>query len=133
MDQRPFVLIVEDEPANRALASRILTARDYPHEMAVDGLDALNKIASRRPDLILMDLSMPVLDGWETTRRIRTEPSCQQIRILALTAHAMVGDRDRAIAAGCNDVLTKPYRPAQLISAIEAVMAGDLAATETQP
>jgi two-component system, cell cycle response regulator DivK len=119
MEERPFVLIVEDEPANRQLAERILAARGYPHDTAADGEQALRKVAARLPDLILMDLSMPGLDGWETTRRLRRDPAAAGVRVLAVTAHAMVGDRQRALAAGVDDVLTKPYRPAELLAAIE--------------
>src|SRR5688500_13367097 len=128
MDNRPFVLLVEDDPANRALASRILEVRGYSHAVAVDGESALAQIATHCPDLILMHLSMPGLDGWATTRAIRRDPACAGVRILAVTAHAMTGDRERALTAGCDDVLTKPYRPAELIAAIERTMAGPLVA-----
>jgi two-component system, cell cycle response regulator DivK len=120
--EEPFVLLVEDDVANRGLASRILTTCGYPHEIAVDGQDALDKAAQRKPDLILMDLSMPGMDGWEATRRLRANPDNASIRILALTAHAMRGDREKAIEAGCDDVLTKPYRPAELIEAMKRVL-----------
>lgn len=122
MAEEPFVLLVEDDAANRGLASRILTTCGYPHEIAVDGQDALDKAAERRPDLILMDLSMPGMDGWEATRRLRSDPANASIRILALTAHAMRGDREKALEVGCDDVLTKPYRPAELIEAIKRVL-----------
>lgn len=124
LTQSPFVLLVEDDPANRGLASRILSNCGYPHEVAVDGEDALEKVAERRPDLILMDLSMPGMDGWEATRRLRAEPGNESVRVIALTAHAMRGDREKALASGCDDVLTKPYRPSELIAAIKR-MVGD--------
>jgi two-component system cell cycle response regulator DivK len=123
MSERPFVLVVEDDPTNRALASRILTARGYPHAVAVDGEDALTQVAANRPDLILMDLSLPGIDGWEVTRRIRHDPALAGVRVLALTAHAMVGDRERALQSGCDGYVSKPYRPADLIAAIEQVCA----------
>lgn len=120
--QEPFVLLVEDDAANRGLASRILTTCGYEHDVATDGQHALDKVAERRPDLILMDLSMPGMDGWEATRRLREEPENASIRIIALTAHAMRGDREKALQIGCDDVLTKPYRPAELIAAIKSVL-----------
>ena len=122
MAEEPYVLLVEDDAANRGLASRILTTCGYAHGTAVDGQDALDKAVERKPDLILMDLSMPGMDGWEATRRLRGNPENATIRIIALTAHAMRGDREKAIAAGCDDVLTKPYRPSELIEAIERVL-----------
>lgn len=131
MADRPFVLLVEDDPANRGLASRILTTCGYPHDIAIDGQDALDKVAVRVPDLILMDLSMPGMDGWEATRRVRSDPANASVRIIALTAHAMRGDREKAIEAGCDDVLTKPYRPAELIDAIKR-MVGDPVAVSAQ-
>jgi len=122
--EEPYVLLVEDDAANRGLASRILTTCGYTHGIAIDGQDALDKAAKRKPDLILMDLSMPGMDGWEATRRLRANPENASIRILALTAHAMRGDREKAIEAGCDDVLTKPYRPSELIEAIRRVLGG---------
>ena len=117
----PDVLVVEDDPANRVLAKRILEAHGYRHAAAGDGQDALARAAARRPDLILLDLSMPGLDGWEVARRVRRDPGLAGVRILALTAHAMRGDRERALAAGCDGYLAKPYRPAELLAAIERV------------
>lgn len=126
---RPFVLLVEDDPVNRALAQRILTAHRYPFAEAENGQAALDAIAVRRPDIILMDLSLPVMNGWEATARIRSNPALATIRILAVTAHAMAGDRDRALQAGCDDYLTKPYRPAELVAALERVLpVGDFVA-----
>lgn len=127
----PYVLLVEDDPANRGLASRILTTCGYPHGIAVDGQDALEKVSGRTPDLILMDLSMPGMDGWEATRRVRSDPRNASVRIIALTAHAMRGDREKALEAGADDVLTKPYRPAELIDAIRR-MVGEPAAARSE-
>ena len=127
MSQRPFVLVVEDDPANRVLARRILAGHGYPHAEAADGDDALAQAAARRPDLILLDLSMPGLDGWEVAGRVRRDPALAGVRILALTAHAMRGDRERALEAGCDGYLAKPYRPAELVAAIERVMDGTAA------
>lgn len=123
MTREPLVLLVEDDAANRGLASRILATAGYAHEVAIDGEDALDKVARRKPDLILMDLAMPGMDGWEASRRLRSDPANASIRILALTAYAMRGDRERALAVGCDDVLTKPYKPAELIGAIERLLA----------
>jgi CheY-like chemotaxis protein len=117
--EQPFVLLVEDDPVNRTLARRILTAHNYPFAEAENGQAALDAIAERVPDVILMDLSLPVMNGWEATAAIRANPALAGIRILAVTAHAMAGDRDRALQAGCDDYLTKPYRPAELIAALE--------------
>jgi two-component system, cell cycle response regulator DivK len=119
--ERPFVLLVEDDPVNRTLARRILTAHNYPFAEVENGQAALDAIAERQPDVILMDLSLPVMNGWEATTRIRSNPALAGIRILAVSAHAMSGDRDRALQAGCDDYLTKPYRPAELIAALERV------------
>jgi CheY-like chemotaxis protein len=123
MAERPFVLLVEDDPVNRTLAKRILAAHNYPFAEAVDGAAALEAIAARRPDVILMDLSLPVMNGWEATRRIRQNPAFAGIRILAVTANAMAGDRERALRAGCDDYLTKPFRPAELIEALARITA----------
>jgi CheY-like chemotaxis protein len=116
--ERPFVLLVEDDPVNRTLAKRILTAHNYPFAEAVDGAAALEAIAVHRPDVILMDLSLPVMNGWEATARIRQDPALTGIRILAVTANAMAGDRERALRAGCDDYLTKPFRPTELVEAL---------------
>jgi two-component system cell cycle response regulator DivK len=122
--ERPFVLLVEDDPVNRTLAKRILTAHNYPFAEAVDGAAALEAIAEHRPDVILMDLSLPVMNGWEATERIRQNPALAGIRILAVTANAMAGDRERALRAGCDDYLTKPFRPTELVEALERLTAG---------
>ena len=118
MNDLPYVLLVEDDAANRSLAARILTACDLPHALASDGAEALQLMHERTPDVVLMDLSMPGMDGWEATRLIRENPDWAGVRIVALTAHAMQGDRERAISVGCDDMLTKPYRPLELIDAI---------------
>lgn len=118
MSQPRTVLIVEDDPTNRMLAARILRSAEIEFFEAVDGEQALLWLAARRPDIVLMDLSLPGIDGWEVTRRIRREPRLADLPVLAVSAHAMSGDRERAIAAGCDDYLSKPYRPAELIAAI---------------
>ncbi len=133
MSELPFVLLVEDDAANRGLASRILAACGLDHAIANDGHEALERIARHLPGLVLMDLSMPGLDGWETTRLIRKNPAWNGVRIVAVTAHAMTEDRERALASGFDDVLTKPYRPADLIDAIRRNIDPDAAALLAAP
>lgn len=102
------ILIVEDNPDNRTLITDILTALDYEVIEAIDGEQGVQKAESEKPDLILMDLSLPQVDGWTATTRIKAQEALQDIPIIALTAHAMVGDRERAIEAGCDDYIKKP-------------------------
>jgi CheY-like chemotaxis protein len=120
---RPFVLIAEDDPASRLLAERILAAHGYPYALAADGHEVLQRVTDRRPDLILMDLSMPGMDGLTAVRHLRANAAYDGVRVLALTAHAMTGDRAGALAAGCDDYLSKPYRPNDLVAAIERLVA----------
>ena len=101
------ILIVEDIELNRELLIQLLE-EDYALAVAIDGAAGVEKAATERPDLILMDLSLPVLDGWEATRRIKADPATARIPVIALTAHAMIGEEDKARAAGCDDFLTKP-------------------------
>jgi two-component system, cell cycle response regulator DivK len=101
------ILIVEDVEFNRELLIQLLE-EDYALAVAIDGAAGVEKAATERPDLILMDLSLPVLDGWEATRRIKADPATARIPVIALTAHAMSGEEDKARAAGCDDFLTKP-------------------------
>lgn len=102
------ILIVEDNPDNRTLISDILLALDYEVIEATDGEQGVARATQERPDLILMDLSLPQIDGWTATRQIKGNPALTHIPIIALTAHAMVGDRERALEAGCNDYISKP-------------------------
>jgi two-component system, cell cycle response regulator DivK len=101
------ILIVEDVELNRDLLVQLLDD-DYALVTAADGAAGVAKAASEQPDLILMDLSLPIIDGWEATRRIKTDPATAGIPVIALTAHAMSGDEEKAKAAGCEDFLTKP-------------------------
>ena len=110
---------MEDDANNRDLALKILRSRGYAVTCAGTGVEALEKALTDRPDLILMDLSLPEMDGWEATRRLKADSAVAHIPVIAATAHAMVGDRDRALAAGCDDYFTKPYRPADLRAAVE--------------
>jgi two-component system response regulator len=102
------ILIVEDNPDNRTLISDILLALDYEVIEATDGEQGVARAVQEQPDLILMDLSLPQVDGWTATRQIKGNPALTHIPIIALTAHAMVGDRERALEAGCDDYISKP-------------------------
>src|SRR6188472_3840006 len=112
------ILLVEDDATNRALARRILDARGYEVSEAIDGQDALNTLEASIPDILLLDLSLPQVDGWTVTRRLREDALYENLWIIAVTAHAMTGDRERALEAGCNDYLAKPYRPVELLASI---------------
>jgi two-component system, cell cycle response regulator DivK len=102
------ILIVEDNEMNRDMLSRRLQRRGYEVFVATDGAAGVEATARHRPDLVIMDMSLPVLDGWEATRRIKSDPATARTPIIALTAHAMAGDREKAIEAGCDDYDTKP-------------------------
>ncbi|MEP7284925.1 MAG: response regulator [Chloroflexota bacterium] len=102
------ILIVEDNPDNRILITDVLVSLDYEVIVAVDGEDGVSKANSEKPDLILMDLSLPLMDGWTAARNIKATPELRHIKIIALTAHAMVGDREKALEAGCDDYVSKP-------------------------
>jgi two-component system cell cycle response regulator DivK len=113
------ILLVEDNEMNRDMLSRRLERRGYEVAIAVDGRQGVELARSEAPDLILMDMSLPVMDGWEATRRIKSAPETRAIPILALTAHAMKGDEDQARAAGCDDFDTKPIELPRLLGKIE--------------
>jgi CheY-like chemotaxis protein len=112
------ILIVEDVDYNRELLVQLLE-EDYRILTAADGAAGVETAARERPDLILMDLSLPVIDGWEATRRLKARPETEAIPIIALTAHAMQGDEDKARACGCDDYLTKPIDEDQLFAKLE--------------
>ncbi len=112
------ILLVEDNEMNRDMLSRRLVRRGHEILMAVDGGEGVARAAADLPDLILMDMSLPVLDGWEATRRIKADPATAKIPVIALTAHAMAGDREQALAAGCDDYDTKPIEIDRLIEKI---------------
>jgi len=124
----PRILIVEDNEMNRDMLSRRLERKGYTISMAVDGGAGVEKVASESPDLILMDMSLPVLDGWEATRRVKANPLTKHIPVIALTAHAMTGDRDKAMQAGCDDYDTKPIDLTRLLCKIEAQLEKNKAA-----
>ena len=115
------ILLVEDNEMNRDMLSRRLLRRGHEVLFAVDGQEAVDMAASQSPALILMDMGLPVVDGWEATRRIKADPRTRAIPIIALTAHAMAEDRDKAIAAGCDDFDTKPVDIQRLVAKIEAL------------
>lgn len=117
------ILLVEDNEMNRDMLSRRLARKGYEVVLAVDGDEGVAMAKSQQPDLILMDMSLPVLDGWEATRAIRAEPATRAIPIIALTAHAMDGERAKALEAGCNDFDTKPVDLPRLLEKIEQQMA----------
>jgi two-component system, cell cycle response regulator DivK len=116
------ILLVEDNEMNRDMLSRRLGRRGYDVTIAVDGEQGVAMARSEAPALILMDMSLPGLDGWEATRQIKATPETRSIPVIALTAHAMSGDREKAIAAGCDDFDTKPVDLARLIEKIEALL-----------
>ena len=116
------ILLVEDNEMNRDMLSRRLQRRGYQVSIAVDGAQGMTAAQTQAPDLILMDMSLPVLDGWEATRRLKAAPETKAIPVIALTAHAMSGDRDKAIAAGCDDFETKPVEFDNLLAKMEALL-----------
>ncbi|MER3438544.1 MAG: hypothetical protein C4346_13700 [Chloroflexota bacterium] len=113
--ERPFVLLVEDDPVNRMLAKRILSAHGFPFAEATNGVEALEQARARKPDVVLMDRSLPVMNGWDAVARLRQIPGLADVPVIAVTPHAMRGDREKARDAGCDDYLSKPYRPDALI------------------
>jgi len=118
----PKLLLVEDNEMNRDMLSRRLARKGYDVLLAVDGNEGLQKARTDAPDLILMDMSLPVLDGWEATRQLKADNATKAIPIIALTAHAMSGDRERALSVGCDDYDTKPIELPRLLEKIEALL-----------
>jgi CheY-like chemotaxis protein len=118
----PRILLVEDNEMNRDMLSRRLIRNGYEVVVAVDGQQGVEMAMSERPDLILMDMSLPVIDGWEATRRIKAEGATARIPVIALTAHAMAGDREKAMEVGCDDYDTKPVEIARLLGKMSALL-----------
>jgi len=118
----PRILLVEDNELNRDMLSRRLQRKGYDVMIAMDGEAGLTMAASERPDLILMDMSLPVLDGWEATRRLKGMQKTAAIPVIALTAHVMAGDRDKAIEAGCDDYDAKPIEFERLLEKMQALL-----------
>lgn len=116
------ILLVEDNDMNRDMLSRRLSRRGHEVLAACDGASALAMVRSQAPDVVLMDMSLPVMDGWEATRRMKADGATAAVPVIALTAHAMADDRERALAAGCDDFDTKPVDIERLIAKIDAVM-----------
>lgn len=118
----PKILLVEDNEMNRDMLTRRLDKRGYTVSIAVDGAEGVAKAVAEVPDLILMDMSLPVLDGWEATKQIKANPALAAIPIIALTAHAMESDRQKALGAGCDDFDTKPVELPRLLLKIEELL-----------
>lgn len=118
----PRILLVEDNEMNRDMLSRRLVRRGHVVEIAVDGVEGVTRALEGGWDLILMDMSLPEIDGWEATRRIRADARGKDVPIIALTAHAMSGDRDKALDAGCNDYDTKPVDLERLLGKMAAFL-----------
>jgi len=116
------ILLVEDNEMNRDMLSRRLVRSGYEVLIAAQGDQGVELARRASPDLVLMDMSLPVLDGWEATRRLKGDPATREIPVIALTAHAMSGDREKARAAGCDDFDTKPVEYARLVSKIEDLL-----------
>jgi len=114
------ILLVEDNEMNRDMLTRRLERKGFEVVIAIDGQAGVDMASSASPDIILMDLSLPVIDGWEATRRIKADPATQSIPVIALTAHAMAGDEQKAREAGCDDYDTKPVDLSRLLEKINA-------------
>jgi two-component system, cell cycle response regulator DivK len=121
----PKILLVEDNEMNRDMLARRLQRKGFDVVVAVDGQAGVDKGRSEVPDVILMDMSLPVVSGWEATKALKSSPDTRSIPIIALTAHAMSGDREKAIEAGCDDYDTKPVDLARLLEKIEALVRKD--------
>lgn len=113
------ILIVEDDVMMQKMSLKILRSRGYTCALAPNGREAVDLAGRIRPALILMDLSLPEMNGWEATRRLKADPELSSIPVVAITAHAMVGDRETALAAGCSECLTKPYELSDLLAIVE--------------
>ena len=118
------ILLVEDNEDNRDMLARRLLRRGYEVVMAPDGRKGVDMARTQAPDLILMDMSLPVLDGWDATRTLKDAPDTRSIPVIALTAHAMRGDQQKALDAGCDDYDTKPIEFQRLLSKIESLLKG---------
>jgi CheY-like chemotaxis protein len=124
----PKILLVEDNEMNRDMLSRRLSRNGFEITIAVDGRQGVEMAVSEKPDLILMDMSLPVMNGWEATQKVKADPATSAIPVIALTAHAMNDDRDKAIAAGCDDFDTKPVDLPRLLQKIKTLLDGKGAA-----
>ncbi|HEX3630008.1 MAG TPA: response regulator [Candidatus Dormibacteraeota bacterium] len=113
-----LILVVEDDPTMQRMALKVLRSRGFTAELARNGREAVSMAGARQPGLILMDLSLPEMNGWEATKALKADPATAAIPVVAITAHAMVGDRETALAAGCSECLTKPYELDELIALV---------------
>jgi CheY-like chemotaxis protein len=127
------ILLVEDNEMNRDMLSRRLERKGYQVILAVDGAAGVEMVGSQAPDLVLMDMSLPVMDGWEATRRLKADPATRHVPVIALTAHAMSSDRGKALDAGCNDYDTKPIELPRLLAKIEALLSRSASVPEAAP
>ncbi len=118
----PLILLVEDREDNRVLAKKLLERAGFRVVEATDGREALEQVAAQRPDLVLLDMSLPQIDGWTVARTLRQSPEFKDLLIVALTAHAMDGDRERVLEAGCDEFLTKPIEVAKFIPTIRRIL-----------
>jgi two-component system, cell cycle response regulator DivK len=118
----PKILLVEDNEMNRDMLSRRLQRKGYEVVLALDGQSGVEMTQTQAPDLVLMDMSLPVLDGWEATRRLKADTATRHIPVIALTAHAMSSDREKAIEAGCDDYDIKPVELTRLLAKIDALL-----------
>ena len=118
----PKLLLVEDNEVNRDMLSRRLIRHGFEIEIAIDGAQGIAMAQSIAPDLVLMDMSLPIIDGWEATRQLKASANTRQIPVIALTAHAMSGDRERCLAAGCDEYDTKPIEFSRLLAKIQALL-----------
>lgn len=116
------ILLVEDDDLNRDMLSRRLQRRGHQVLLAADGMQAILMAESETPDLVVLDMTLPVIDGWEAARRLKASPTTARVPLLALTAHAMAGDREKALDAGCDDYDTKPIDFPQLLRKVEALL-----------
>ena len=117
------ILVVEDQEDNRQILRDLLGNAGYELTEAENGEEALTAVAKRRPDLILMDIQLPVMDGYEATRRIRTNPDLKSVPIIAVTSYSLAGDESKALAAGCDGYVSKPYSPRELLAKVRAHLA----------
>jgi two-component system cell cycle response regulator DivK len=118
----PKILLVEDNEMNRDMLSRRLARKGFEVAIAVDGQEALSKVTDENPALILMDMSLPIIDGWEVTRRLKADDTTRDIPVIALTAHAMASDRERCLEAGCDEYDTKPIELKRLLDKMQTLL-----------
>jgi CheY-like chemotaxis protein len=122
VNKMPKILLVEDNEMNRDMLARRLVRRGFEVVVAVDGQAGVEMARQERPDLILMDLSLPIMDGWEATRKLKADEATRHIPVVALTAHAMTGDREKALEAGCDEFDTKPVELTRLLEKVDALL-----------